>query len=171
MTRDVRPDGGTTTTARISLLRAPLFPDPDCDRGEHRLRYALVLGADIHDAIREGYHFNLPERAVPGGAAVEPLVGADGDGVVIEAVKLADDRSGDVVVRLYESGGGRVRTTLRAGFPVAAARITDLLERDLEGAAAPAFHGSEVTLSLRPFQILTLRLVPAGNEASPADAG
>ncbi|WP_405901955.1 glycosyl hydrolase-related protein [Streptomyces sp. NBC_00656] len=171
VTRDVRPDGGTTTTARISLLRAPLFPDPDCDRGEHRLRYALVLGADIHDAIREGYHFNLPERAVPGGAAVEPLVGTDGDGVVIEAVKLADDRSGDVVVRLYESGGGRVRTTLRAGFPVASARITDLLERDLEGAAAPAFHGSEVTLSLRPFQILTLRLVPAGNGASPADAG
>ncbi|MEU1436433.1 glycoside hydrolase family 38 C-terminal domain-containing protein [Streptomyces sp. NPDC005786] len=169
VTRDVRSDGGTTTTARVSLLRAPLFPDPDCDRGEHRLRYGLVLGADIHDAIREGYHFNLPERAVPGGAAVEPLVLTDEDGVVIEAVKLADDRSGDVVVRLYESGGGRVRTTLRAGFPVASARITDLLERDLEGAVAPAFRGSEVTLSLRPFQILTLRLVPAGNEDSPAD--
>lgn len=119
VTRDVRPDGGTTTTARISLLRAPLFPDPDCDRGEHRLRYGLVIGADIHDAIGEGYHFNLPERAVPGGVAVEPLVRTGEDGVVIEAVKLADDRSGDVVVRLYESGGGRVRTTLRAGFPVA----------------------------------------------------
>lgn len=171
VTRDVRPDGGTTTTARISLLRAPLFPDPDCDRGEHRLRYGLVIGADIHDAIREGYHFNLPEHAVPGGAAVEPLVRTGEDGVVIEAVKLADDRSGDVVVRLYESGGGRMRTTLRAGFPVASARITDLLERDLEGAAAPAFRGSEVTLSLRPFQILTLRLVPAAKESSPADAG
>lgn len=163
VTRDVRPDGGTTTTARISLLRAPLFPDPDCDRGTHRLRYALVLGADIHDAIREGYHFNLPERTVPGGAAVEPLVRIDGDGVVIEAVKLADDRSGDVVVRLYESGGGRVRTTLRAGFPVGRARITDLLERGLEDEPAPACRESEVTLSLRPFQILTLRLTPAGN--------
>lgn len=169
VTRDVRPDGGTTTTARISLLRAPLFPDPDCDRGEHRLRYALVLGADIHDAIREGYHFNLPERAVPGGAAVDPLVRADEDSVVIEAVKLADDRSGDVVVRLYESGGARVRTVLRAGFPLASARITDLLERDLEGAAAPAVRGPEVTLSLRPFQILTLRLVPAADGAPPAD--
>ncbi|WP_328898060.1 alpha-mannosidase [Streptomyces sp. NBC_00236] len=169
VTRDVRPDGGTTTTARISLLRAPLFPDPDCDRGEHRLRYALVLGADIHDAIREGYHFNLPERAVPGGAAVEPLVRADEDSVVIEAVKLADDRSGDVVVRLYESGGARVRTVLRAGFPLASARITDLLERDLEDAAAPAVRGPEVTLSLRPFQILTLRLVPAADGAPPAD--
>lgn len=103
VSRDVRPDGGTTTTARISLLRAPLFPDPDSDRGEHRLRYALVLGADVQDAVREGYHFNLPERAVPGRSAVDPLVRVEGEGVVIEAVKLADDRSGDVVVRLYES--------------------------------------------------------------------
>ncbi|WP_285563917.1 glycoside hydrolase family 38 C-terminal domain-containing protein [Streptomyces sp. RTGN2] len=171
VTRDVRPDGGTTTTARISLLRAPLFPDPDCDRGEHRLRYALVLGADIHDAIREGYHFNLPERAVPGGATVEPLVRVDDVGVVIEAIKLADDRSGDVIVRLYESGGGRVRTTLRAGFAVASARVTDLLERELESEPAPVLEGSDVTLSLRPFQILTLRLVPAGHAASAVDAG
>ncbi|MFF3171009.1 alpha-mannosidase [Streptomyces sp. NPDC057900] len=171
VTRDVRPDGGTTTTARISLLRAPLFPDPDCDRGEHRLRYGLVLGADIHDAIREGYHFNLPERAVPGGAAVEPLVRIDGDGVVVEAVKLADDRSGDVIVRLYESAGGRVRTTLRAGFPVACAGITDLLERELEGEPALSFDGSEVELSLRPFQILTLRLVPGGHAISAAEPG
>ncbi|MGN5633809.1 alpha-mannosidase [Streptomyces sp. AC154] len=171
VTRDIRPDGGTTTTARISLLRAPLFPDPDCDRGEHRLRYALVLGADIHDAIREGYHFNLPERAVPGGAAVEPLVRIDADGVVVEAVKLADDRSGDVIVRLYESTGGRVRTTLKAGFPVASAGTTDLLERDLEGEPALSLRGTEVALSLRPFQILTLRLVPGGHEVSAADPG
>ncbi|WP_405783412.1 alpha-mannosidase [Streptomyces sp. NBC_00859] len=168
VTRDVRPDGGTTTTARISLLRAPRFPDPDADRGEHRLRYALVIGADIRDAVREGYHFNLPERAVPGGAAVEPLVGTDGDDVVIEAVKLADDRSGDVVVRLYESGGRRARVTLTAGFPLAAARITDLLERDLDDEPVLSCARSEVPLSFRPFQILTVRLTPAGRGAAAA---
>ncbi|WP_405943350.1 alpha-mannosidase [Streptomyces sp. NBC_00932] len=161
VTRDVRPDGGTTTTARISLLRAPLFPDPDSDRGEHRLRYALVLGADLQDAVREGYHFNLPERAVPGRSAVDPLLRVDGGNVVIEAVKLADDRSGDVVVRLYESAGGRARTTLSAGFPLAAARITDLLERPLDDEPTLACADTEVALSLRPFQILTIRLTPA----------
>ncbi|WP_328323147.1 MULTISPECIES: alpha-mannosidase [unclassified Streptomyces] len=162
VTRDVRPDGGTTTTARISLLRAPLFPDPDSDRGEHRLRYALVLGADIQDAVREGYHFNLPERAVPGSSAVDPLVRVEGEGVVIEAVKLADDRSGDVVVRLYESAGGRARTTLSAGFSLAAARITDLLERPLDDEPTLTCAGTGVALSLQPFQILTVRLTPAG---------
>ncbi|MEV7401913.1 glycoside hydrolase family 38 C-terminal domain-containing protein [Streptomyces sp. NPDC091267] len=160
VTRDVRPDGGTTTTARISLLRAPLFPDPDSDRGEHRLRYALVLGADVQDAVREGYHFNLPERAVPGSAVVDPLVRVDCEGVVIEAVKLADDRSGEVVVRLYESAGGRARTTLSAGFTLAAARITDLLERPLNDEPTLSCAGTDVALSLRPFQILTVRLTP-----------
>ncbi|WP_374119496.1 glycoside hydrolase family 38 C-terminal domain-containing protein [Streptomyces sp. RKAG290] len=160
VTRDVRPDGGTTTTARISLLRAPLFPDPDSVRGEHRLRYALVLGADVQDAVREGYHFNLPERAVPGSAVVDPLVRVDGEGVVIEAVKLADDRSGDVVVRLYESAGGRARTTLSAGFSLAAARITDTLERPLNDEPTLSCASTDLALSLRPFQILTVRLTP-----------
>src|SRR5205809_682293 len=31
VTRSTRPDGGTTTLVRLSLLRAPLFPDPTAD--------------------------------------------------------------------------------------------------------------------------------------------
>ncbi|MFE3519591.1 alpha-mannosidase [Streptomyces sp. NPDC059166] len=163
VTRDVRPDGGTTTTARLSLLRAPRFPDPDADQGEHRLRYGLVLGADIADAVREGYHFNLAERTVPGSAVVAPLAGTDHDAVVIEAVKLADDRSGDVIVRLYESLGGRATAFLRAGFPLRAATVTDLLERPSpDGPDLPVTAGG-VRIALRPFQILTLRLSAAGH--------
>lgn len=82
--------------------------------------------------------------------------------MVVEAVKLADDRSGDVVVRLYESRGGRVRTALTAAFPVVAARETDLLEETL--AERPYENGS-VALTLRPFQILTLRLVRGDGRA------
>ena len=51
--------------------------------------------------------------------------------VVVEAVKLAEDRSGDVVVRLYESLGGRARTTVTAAAEVGSVGATDLLERPL----------------------------------------
>ncbi|MCC9306572.1 glycosyl hydrolase-related protein [Kitasatospora sp. RB6PN24] len=163
VTRDVRPDGGTTTTVRLSLLRAPRFPDPEADRGRHRLRYGLVVGADIADAVREGYAFNQQERVVTGSAGVVPLVATDNPAVVVETVKLADDRSGDVVVRLYEAHGGRARAVLTAGFPLACATPTDLLERDLDQAPLPV-GGRQVLLALRPFQILTLRLRP-GAEA------
>jgi alpha-mannosidase len=165
ITRDVRADGGTTTTVRLSLLRASRFPDPEAEQGEHRLRYGLLIGAAVSDAVREGYRLNLPERTVPGGAEVPPLVAVDHEAVVVSAVKLADDRSGDVVVRLYESRGGRVTATLSPGFPLAASTATDLLERPLADEAQQQVDG-RVRLTLRPFQILTLRLTPEGGAAN-----
>jgi alpha-mannosidase len=160
VTRAVRTDGdrGTTTTVRASLLRAPRFPDPETDQGVHRFRHALVPGAGIGDAVREGWRINLPERRVTGAQDVAPLVGVDRDGVVITAVKLADDGSGDVVVRFHEAHGARTRATLTAHFPLAGATVTDLLERPLTDAAAPERDGDAVTLSLRPFELVTLRL-------------
>ncbi|MFF1409066.1 alpha-mannosidase [Streptomyces sp. NPDC058289] len=159
VTRDMRPDGGQTTTVRLSLLRAPRYPDPETDQGAHTLRFSLAPGAAVGDAVREGHALNLPERVLRGEGPVAPLVAVDTDAVVVESVKLAEDRSGDVVVRLYESRGGRAKATLAAGFPLSAAVESDLLERPLEGAAVsgPAPDGT-VALALRPFQIVTVRL-------------
>ncbi len=156
------PDGGTATTVRLSLLRAPRFPDPETDQGRHEMRYALVAGSGIADAIAEGYDINLPLRQLSSAAdPVEPLVRIDGDeAVLIEAVKLADDRSGDVVVRAYESLGGRAKARLVPGFAVASAVETDLLEREIPsealGSTPAGVHG--FPLRLRPFQIVTIRL-------------
>ncbi|HET9970590.1 MAG TPA: glycosyl hydrolase-related protein [Streptosporangiaceae bacterium] len=99
-------------------------------------------GAGIAEAIREGYLINLPERRIRGTAAVRvpALVAVDNEAVVTEAVKLADDQWGDVVVRLYESRGGRASTRLTADFPVAAATATDRLERPLARGRAAARH-------------------------------
>ncbi|MCX2949563.1 alpha-mannosidase [Lentzea sp. NEAU-D7] len=149
VTRTTRDDGGTTTTVRLSLLRAPRFPDPETDQGEHRFRYALVVGAGIPEAIDAGYRINLPPQAVRGSRAPEPLVRTDNPAVRVEAVKLADDRSGDVVVRLYEAHGGRARASISTSFAHTRIQETDLLERPLADASA------EVVL--RPFQVITLR--------------
>jgi alpha-mannosidase len=160
VTRTTRPDGGTTTTARYSLVRAPRSPDPEADQGVHRMSHTLLPGATTADAVAGGYALNLPLRVTAGGSApvAAPLVSVDGDAASIEAVKLADDRSGDVVVRVYESLGGRAHTRLRTSFPIAGVEVTDLLERPLpEESVAVADDGS-VPVTLRPFQVLTLRL-------------
>ncbi|QNA75949.1 alpha-mannosidase [Streptomyces sp. So13.3] len=150
--------GRTGTTVRLTLLRAPHSPDPETDQGTHRFTYALLPGAGTGDAVAEGLALNLPLR-IAGAPAVPSLVSADHPSITVEAVKLADDRSGDVVVRLYESRGGRVAGTLSTAFPVADATVTDLLERPLRAAERAGDGG--VALELRPFQILTLRLRPA----------
>ncbi|MCF3129381.1 alpha-mannosidase [Streptomyces olivochromogenes] len=160
VSRTVREDGGTTTTVRLSLVRAPRVPDPGADQGRHRFTYSLLPGASIADAVAEGYALNLPLRVARAAGAPAPVVTADGEGLTVEAVKLADDRSGDVVVRLYESRGGRAQGVLRTGFPLAGAQVTDLLERPLRDAELDA--GDAVPVTLRPFQILTLRLRRAG---------
>ncbi|MFF8846567.1 alpha-mannosidase [Streptomyces sp. NPDC015127] len=159
VTRTVRADdSGTTTTLRVSLLRAPRFPDPETDQGVHRFRHSLVPGASIGHAVREGYRINLPERRVTGDTAVAPLVTVDNDAVVVSAVKLADDGSGDVVVRVYESAGGRARARVVPGFTAASVTATDLLERPLADAPRHELEDGAVRLTLRPFELVTLRL-------------
>ncbi|MGA5262252.1 alpha-mannosidase [Streptomyces griseoincarnatus] len=160
VTRAVRTDGdgGTTTTVRVSLLRAPRFPDPETDQGVHRFRHALVPGASIGDAVREGWRINLPERRLDGAAEVTPLVSVDRDSVVVTAVKLADDGSGDVVVRFHEAHGARARATLTAAFPVAGVDVTDLLERPLTDTDPPTVDDGRIAVRLRPFELRTLRL-------------
>ncbi|WPW32159.1 glycoside hydrolase family 38 C-terminal domain-containing protein [Streptomyces atratus] len=148
---------GLGTTVRLTLLRAPHSPDPETDLGRHRFTYALAPGGEVTDAVREGLALNLPLRAAVA-PVLPPLISTGHPAVTVESVKLAEDRSGDVIVRLYESAGGRADTTLRVGFPVVQARITDLLERPLHGADTDE-HG--LVLSLRPFQILTVRLTPS----------
>lgn len=159
VTRTVRDDGGTTTTMRLSLLRAPRYPDPETDQGTHRMRYGFVPGAAVLDAVTHGYDINLPSRR-QAGSPVEPLVRSDNATVVIESVKLADDTSGDLVVRLYEAVGARASATVSVNAPVHHAREVDLLERELPNAEY-AVDGDSVSVRFRPFQILTLRFTLA----------
>lgn len=55
-------------------------------------------------------------------------------------------------MRLYEPLGARSRLRVIAGFESSGAEVVDLLERPLE---SDDWDGSEI--SLRPFQIVTLR--------------
>lgn len=151
------PDGRPMTTARLSLLRAPRYPDPHADQGRHSFTVSLRPGG-IPEAVADGYAQQLPLRTVPGGAASEPLFEVSDPAVVVESVKLAEDRSGDLVVRLYEAHGDRSRATVRTRFSWREAVATDLLERAVDGEAVRGTTpGSEVALELRPFELLTLR--------------
>ena len=148
------------TMIRLSLLRAPVFPDPYADQGEHTLNVSVRIGATIGDAVREGYRRNLPPRSVEDAARpIDPLFTGSSDGIVIETVKLAEDGSGDVVVRAYEALGARCRGEIMPDFAVTEVVETDLLERPVsgEGRGLVAQRSGTAVLDLRPFQLVTLR--------------
>ncbi|MBF0817061.1 alpha-mannosidase [Microbacterium paludicola] len=155
VTRDSTPEQGVTTTVRLSLLRAPRFPDPETDQGEQTHRYAFVIGAGIEDATAAGLAMNLPVREATG-SPVAPVAQVSG-GILVSAVKLAADRSGDLIVRVYEPYGRRASGSLVFGRAVSAVSTVSLIEDGpLEGLSL--VDGREVALSLTPFEVRTLRV-------------
>ena len=122
----------------------------------HRFRYAIVPGVTVADAVRARVPVQPPPADGPVRAERWTIGPLDNEAVVVEAVKAADDRSGDVVLRCYESLGGRATVTLRSGFPVRSASVTDLLERPLTEVAVD--DGNRLTMQLKPFEVVTLRL-------------
>lgn len=160
---------------RLSLLRAPTWPDPLADRGRHTFGYRLLPHrGDLRDAgvIAAAHAYNAPMRAVAAEPHAGPLGSAgsflsvDADHVVVDTVKGGDD--GTLVVRLYEAWGRRGRVTLDAPAVVAGAWLTDLLERPIGEALAV---GSRVELEMAPFQLVTLKLRLAGPPAARPGGG
>jgi alpha-mannosidase len=154
---------------RLSLLRAPTMPDPEADQGEHRFVYRLYPHADGDgqvttpaDIAAQAYALNDPRLAVSGNpaapAAAPPPFARLAPHTIIETIKQAEDGNG-VIVRFYECNRRRGPVTLHLGFPVKEAYVTNLLEENQTPLAVA--DGQQVTLTVTPFQIVTVRLVPA----------
>jgi len=117
--------------------------------------WAAPRGAGVAAPRGAGAAALLPQ------AAPMPVsfVQVDRPHVVIETVKQAQDGRG-LIVRLYECQRQRGPCRLTMSLPLAGAWRTNLLEEDQEELAC---EGQSVEFSVRPYQILTLRLLPCGS--------
>jgi alpha-mannosidase len=144
---------------RVSLARAAKYPDPGADHGRHEVTVSLLPhGPGLADVVAEAEALNLPPRWFVDGRAAEiapPPIQVTGAGVEVDAVKPADDGSGDLIVRFHEACGDRVRVSVRADRRITAASRCSLLEEPGDG-----FEVSDgiVALTLRPFELVTLRV-------------
>lgn len=154
--RQQRQGGSTQVLVRPSLIRGPRFPDPEADQGVHRFAFAIRPGAGVKEAVELGYQLNQPVT-VGKGKPLAPLI--DSNGLIIEAVKMAEDRSGDLIVRAYEPSGTRTRARVRAPENLLAGRV-NLLEEPLVGADLKEIAPGEWMVEAKPFEIVTLRLAP-----------
>jgi alpha-mannosidase len=161
---------------RLTLLRSPTMPDPMADFGEHRFVYSLYphRGGWDEKVQAEAYALNDPivcyqgsgignqgsgyRRPLPDPWPLTPgpwsLITVSAPNVVIETIKRAEDGDG-IIVRLYESQRKRGPVTVRFAFPVAGAWETNLLE---ENRAELSVTDGAVSLNLRPYQIVTMRV-------------
>jgi len=82
------------------------------------------------------------------------MVSVSAPNVIIETVKRAEDGDG-IIIRLYESQRKRGPVQVKFGFAVKSAWETNLLE---ENESELSLENDSIELSLRPYQIMTLRV-------------
>ena len=168
------------TMIRLSLLSSPLYPDPNTDKGVHEFAWNIVADASMPAVLDEANRLNA--AVLPAVPAFDPLAQLNPvDGVmVLDWVKLADDGSGDLILRVYEAVGGEAhaRLAVNAALGKATVRECSIMEDarlDAELPAAFADGDPSVArtaqgamLSLHPFQLATLR-VSCGSDGGNTD--
>ncbi|MDG2020594.1 MAG: glycoside hydrolase family 38 C-terminal domain-containing protein [Phycisphaerales bacterium] len=158
------------STLGLSLLRSPGFPDPTCDRGTHRLGYALMphggdrfaAGVDAEaEAFAEPLIVHRPsvESTCAGGESNIIPVQHEVEGaarVEVVAYKPSEDGSG-TILRVVEKHGAAGTVTIRVPGQATAGSV-DLMEAGIE---RPGLEwnpeSSEARFPIRPFEIVSLR--------------
>ncbi len=144
---------------RLTLIKSPIFPDPNADYGEHLFTYSLLPHTDpsLSATFAESYRLNVPVQIVPSSGAathvLPALVSTNSPTVIVETIKRAED-SDDLIVRLYRRTNQRGKVTLRFGVPTRAVWRASLLEETLE--RLPMTENS-TQFDLNSFEICTLR--------------
>lgn len=159
---------------RLSLLRAPLYPDPAADRGHQHFSYSLYPHSGSWkqaDTVLHAYEFNYKMQALQTEShagdlpAKQSLVRVTPRNLVLTAMKKSEDGN-SLILRFYEWAGKDTRARLIVPNGATKASETDLMEReDSSINSQPSLHGGELRLDIGAYSINTVRLLyPARGE-------
>lgn len=156
-------------TLALTLVRASYEPDNNPDEGIHNFTYSIIphVGMCVTaNAIQSGSGLNQPlvgivEKAHAG--SIRPstaMLKVDNDGILISAVKFAEDQSNDetasVIVRLFETTGNPAKAALHTKWHVIKAEEVNMLEEQGEEIAANA---DSINLDFGSYEIKTIKLI------------
>lgn len=151
------------STIRLSLLRAPKWPDVTADLGDHSFTYSLYPHeSDWQSAhvVRKAAELNHGPiyRATTAKQGRRPAAGSlidfSGEHVILDTVKPSEDGRG-TIIRLYESSGGREQVSIGWPQPVSGIFLSNALEAELENLEAAE---GRIELQFAPFEIKTIKL-------------
>ena len=152
--------GVNRNSINLTLLKSANGPDMTADKGTQVFTYAFYAwnGSFVeNDLVREGYDLNVPVITAPGSAGEGSLFSLDAANIIIDTVKPAEDGSGDIVVRMYESKRAATTCKFNTTLPVKSAVETNMLE---EEQAKLDMNAGVIPLQFRAFEVKTIRLKP-----------
>ncbi|PWW33688.1 MULTISPECIES: alpha-mannosidase [Paenibacillus] len=153
-------------TIRLSLLRAPKWPDEHADQGEHEFTYSLLPHqGDWREAgvVRRAMELNHPVRVVASERhsgtlpAEHSWVHFHSEHVILDTIKASEDGTG-TVLRFYESSGGRETVQIQWADACIRTSVVNLLEDEIRPLAC---HEGKFELTFKPYEIQTVKLVSA----------
>lgn len=161
---------------RLSLLRAPKAPDAHADMGRHHIKWAIMphIGPLSSQSVRTAYNFNNPMAlyAMADSGADDKLFESirvyGSDSLILDCIKRGEDdedvsrgelskREGrSIILRIYESMGGKSRGTIETSLPVKRVTKCNILEDD--GERCRTYGQLKCDIELRAFEVATFRL-------------
>jgi alpha-mannosidase len=142
----------------LTLLKSALAPDPVADKGIHTFTYAIYYwncSFGDSEVIREAYELNCPLMLLPGAGGEASIFNLDAENIIIETVKMAEDGSNDIILRMYEAKRNLTHCILSTTLPINKVSQTDMLERFQYDTS---FIKGKIDLDFRPFEVKTLRI-------------
>ena len=148
---------------KITLLRGPICPDPMGDLGMHHFRYSFYPHAGTWrdaDTVRLGFEENVRlEGEFIGGTGGNDVghtyAKLDGESVILDAVKPAQDGRG-YIVRMYESETRHC--TVKASFELEYSKVIECNLMECDEQEIDCENG-EFTFKMKPHEVKTFRLV------------
>lgn len=156
---------------RLSLLRSPKHPDETADVGEHHFKYAVLphLGshADCHLSKR-GLEFNQPLEIFNSNVNSAHIKSFFENqdlscSLILQTVKMAEhsfeqSTKNIIILRLWESLGGRGIAKIKTILPVDHVRKCNILEEEKEQNHDIKIDMDNILIPYKPFEIITLAL-------------
>ncbi|MCX7592322.1 MAG: alpha-mannosidase [Fischerella sp.] len=158
---------------RLTLLRSPNWPDPQADRGLHEFTYALYPHAGNWKSahtVQRGYELNIPlqvmvcQSSVTSHSSTTEQTRAESgvsflelsaENLILMAVKQAEDRPHQWILRCYECCGEIAELSLRSDLELVLGEPVDLLECSI---SKTAFSFSQTSLTIKPWKIASFRV-------------
>ena len=142
----------------LTLLRAAAAPEMRADNQVHHFTYAFTAwegdfaGCDV---VKQGYELNEKPRLVLGCVPTFSMASVKSGTVVLDTIKPALDRSGDLILRLYESKKAAGKAQILLNVDAKKAWLCDMLENKEQEIV---IKDGMLELEFGAFQIQTIRL-------------
>ena len=149
---------------RLSLLRAPTYPDPMADKGYHEFKYAIYPHkGDFRtgQVFRKGFEFNEPFVVIRTNKHDGELpksfsfVSVEPGNVILNSIKMSEDFDNALILRVYETDGKTASVKIKTPYKVIKVEEVNMIEDKISDLTA---NGKSFGFEIYPNEIRTFRI-------------